>query len=94
VLIKSGEYPIVAVKQYGKGRVVALAYQDEGFMPQGVDPAETRIDWDYWEYQYSLLARAILWAAHRDPAVQVTSFTAGPEGVTLSASRPRDCVSK
>jgi hypothetical protein len=84
VLIKSGEYPILAVKQYGKGRVVALAYQNEGFMPQGVDQAETRINWDYWEYQYSLLARAILWAAHRDPAVRVAAFTASSKGMTLT----------
>ena len=56
VLIKSGAYPIVAAKNYGKGRVVALAYTEEGFTPQSIDPVETKIYWNYWEYQYSLLA--------------------------------------
>ncbi|MGD0112682.1 MAG: beta-galactosidase trimerization domain-containing protein, partial [Armatimonadota bacterium] len=84
VLVSSGEHPVLAVKQYGKGRVVALAYVEEGFLPQAVDPVETRVNWDYWEYQYSLLARAIVWAAGRDPRVAVVSFAAKPEGASLT----------
>jgi hypothetical protein len=76
VLVRSGEYPIIAVKNYGKGRVVALAYVEQGFMPEPVDAVATRIYWDYWEYQYSLLARAIVWAARREGAVSVDSFLA------------------
>src|SRR5919112_4089587 len=76
VLVRSGEWPVVAVKNYGKGRVVSLAYVDEGFTPQSVNPFETRIYWDYWEYQYSLLARSILWASGRDPSVRLSSFAA------------------
>jgi hypothetical protein len=86
VLIKSGSNPIVAVKTYGKGRVVALAYVEEGFTPQSVNPTETKIYWDYWDYQYSLLARSILWAAGRETAVQVKSVTASDSGVKLSLS--------
>jgi hypothetical protein len=77
VLVKSGEYPVVAVKTYGKGRVVAFGYVEEGFTPQSVNPVETKIYWDYWEYQYSLLARAILWAARREPSVRISSLSAG-----------------
>jgi hypothetical protein len=84
VLVKSGDYPILAVKQYGKGRVVALAYVEQGFMPEPVDAVATRIYWDYWEYQYALLARCILWAAGRDPSVEVTSFTAAADGATIA----------
>jgi len=51
VLIKSGTNPIVAVKNYGKGRVVALAYTEEGFTPQSVNPTDAKIYGDYWEYQ-------------------------------------------
>ena len=83
VLVKSGDHPVLAVKQYGKGRVVAFAYVDEGFLPQAVDPVETRINWDYWEYQYSLLSRAIVWAAGRDPAITIASLTATPGGASL-----------
>ena len=86
VLIKSGTYPIVAVKNYGKGRVVALAYTEEGFTPQSINPTDTKIYWDYWEYQYSLLARSILWAAGRETAVQIKSLTASDTAVKLSLS--------
>ncbi|MBA2705231.1 MAG: beta-galactosidase trimerization domain-containing protein [Blastocatellia bacterium] len=86
VLIKSGTNPIVAVKNYGKGRVVALAYTEEGFTPQSVNPTDTKTYWDYWEYQYSLLARSILWAAGRETAVRIKALTASDTAVNLSLS--------
>ena len=93
VLIKSGEHPVVAVKNYGKGRVVALGYVEQGLTPQSVDPAETKIYWDYWEYQYSLLARSLLWAAGRESGVRIASLRGG-EGdpavrLTLASDEPR-----
>src|SRR6267143_5009174 len=84
VLIKSGAYPIVAAKSYGKGRVVALGYAEEGFTPQSVNPVETRLYWDYWEYQYSLLARSILWASGREAEVRINELTAGPASIKLN----------
>ncbi len=93
VLIKSGEHPVVAVKNYGKGRVVALGYVDQGFTPQSVDPIETKTYWDYWEYQYSLLARALLWAAGRETGVRIASLQGGAGNSTvnlvLSSESPR-----
>jgi hypothetical protein len=91
VLIKSGAYPIVAAKTYGKGRVVALAYTEEGFTPQSVNPVETKIYWDYWEYQYSLLARSILWASGREADVRINELTAGAASIkfSLKSSAPR-----
>jgi len=86
VLIKSGENPILAVKNYGKGRVVALAYVEEGFTPQSINPYESKIYWDYWEYQYSLLARSLLWASGRDIAVDIQSLSASEHGLQLSLS--------
>jgi hypothetical protein len=83
VLIKSGAYPIVAVKSYGKGRVVALGYAEEGFTPQSVNPVETRLYWNYWEYQYSLLARSILWASGRETEVRINALTASDLGIKL-----------
>ena len=84
VLIKSGAYPIVAAKTYGKGRVVALGYPEEGFTPASINPVETKIYWDYWEYQYSLLARSIVWAAGREGEVRIDSLTAGTVGIKLN----------
>src|SRR5215213_7618963 len=83
VIIKSGEHPVAAVKNYGKGRVVAFAYVEEGFTPQSVNPVETKTYWDYWEYQYSLLSRAVLWAAGRDGGMRINSLAAGGEAVRL-----------
>jgi len=83
VLIKSGAHPILAVKNYGKGRVVALGYTEEGFTPQSIDPVETRIYWNYWEYQYSLLARSILWASGREVDVRINDLTATSDSIKL-----------
>lgn len=85
VLIKSGAHPIMSVSNYGKGRVVAMSYLEEGFTPQSINPIENKIYWDYWEYQYSLLARAVLWAAGRNTPVRIQSLTASEDdGVRLS----------
>ena len=89
VLIKSGTNPIVSVRNYGKGRVVGMAYVEEGFTPQSINPTENKIYWDYWEYQYSLLARAVLWAAGRDTSVRIESLTASEEGLKLSLNGSR-----
>ena len=84
VLIKSGNNPIVGVRNYGKGRVVAMAYVEEGFTPQSINPIENKIYWDYWEYQYSLLARAVLWAAGRNVPVHIESLGASDAGLKLA----------
>src|SRR5258705_147172 len=84
VLIKSGAHPIVAVKNYGKGRVVALSYTEEGFTPQSINPVEMRIYWNYWEYQYSLLARSILWASGREVNVRINELTATSDSIKLT----------
>ena len=84
VLVKSGGHPIISASKYGKGRVVAMAYVEEGFTPQSINPIETKIYWDYWEYQYSLLARALLWATGRNIGVRIESLTANEEGLKLS----------
>jgi hypothetical protein len=94
VLVRSGDHPIIAVKSYGRGRVVALAYVNEGFIPEPTDPVANRIHWDYWEYQYSLLARCVLWAAGRESDVALASLAADGSGasaleIALSASTPR-----
>ena len=86
VLIKSGNHPIISVRNYGKGRVVAMAYVEEGFTPQSINPIENKIYWNYWEYQYSLLARAVLWAAGRNVPVRIESLVAGEAGLKLVVS--------
>lgn len=86
VLLKSGEHPILAVKNYVKGRVAAFSYPEEGFTPPSIDPFETKIYWNYWEYQYSLLARALLWASGRETPLRVTALFADRNALKLNLS--------
>jgi hypothetical protein len=84
VAIEAGGLPVVATRTYGRGRVVAFATVGDGFIPDAIDPVKTRAYWDYWEYQHSLLARAVLWAARGEGPVRIRALTATPEsGLTL-----------
>jgi glycosyl hydrolase family 42 (putative beta-galactosidase) len=93
VLLRAAGHPILAVKDYGRGRVVAFAHAGEGFLPDPVDSVATRTYWDYWEYQYSLLARSVLWAARRSSDLRLASVSASEsDGIALqvSAAAARD----
>ena len=60
-------HPVLAVRPYGKGRVAAFAYRNDGLswrMPMAA--RFDRVD-VYWEYFYALLARTLIWAAGREP---------------------------
>ena len=84
-----GGSPLIAVRQYGKGRVVAMAYRSGdrrepksffGVMPfmslegRGADICPLA-QYDYHEYQFSLLAKAVIWAAAREPDLQIRQMT-------------------
>jgi hypothetical protein len=85
VAIEAAGLPVVATRTYGKGRVVAFATVGDGFIPEAIDPVKTRTYWDYWEYQYSLVARAVLWAARGDGPVRFKALRASPEdGITIA----------
>ena len=60
--------PILAVRQFGKGRVVAFGYFNDGISWQM--PMSARADFadPYWEYFYSLICRSLIYAAGREPA--------------------------
>jgi Beta-galactosidase len=95
VLIQAGGRPVMATGAYGRGRVVALAYVDEGFLPESIDPIQARIYWDYWEYEYALLVRSLLWASRRESgvALEAPRFTGeAPSRLELSlrSDQPRE----
>ena len=80
VAIEAAGLPVLATRAYGKGRVVAFATVGDGLVPEAVDPVKTRTYGDYWEYEYALLARAVLWAARGEgsvgfPGLEATSGT-------------------
>ncbi len=95
VAIEAAGLPVLATRTYGKGRVVAMAAVGDGFVPEAVDPVKTRTYWDYWEYQYALLARAILWAARETGDVAIRELKASADAglaLVLSSRAPRPVV--
>ena len=93
VIIQAGGRPVAAVKAFGRGRVVAFAQTGEGLVPDPVDPVATRSYGPYWEHQYALLARAIVWAAGREGDLRLRALSATEsEGLSLTlatgAARP------
>ncbi|MEW5975142.1 MAG: alpha-amylase family protein [Acidobacteriota bacterium] len=80
VLIETPEgEPVAAVHQVGKGRVIAFGYRNHGLSWHM--PMEARVHSvdTYWEYFYSMLCRAVIYAAKREPA-KVPDFS-GAESV-------------
>lgn len=87
VILASEGGPVAAVKEFGRGRVVAFGYRNEDLLPALVGSSFPA--WEYWEYLYSLMARAILWAARRDTSAQLTSLVREGDalGVQVTAVR-------
>ena len=95
VAVEAAGLPVVATRSYGRGRVVAFATVGDGFVPPAVDPVKTRTYWDYWEYQHSLFARAVLWAARGEGELSIRKLVATAESglsLVLSSRRPSDVV--
>lgn len=75
--------PIAAVKEYGKGRIVAFGYYSRDILPQhneftGMDDTFNPIvenwkgaihscDFEYLEYFYAMIGRSIIWSAKKEP---------------------------
>ena len=75
--------PIAAVKKVGKGRVVAFGWYNRDLVPQHKDHIKpvgglssnsdfwqggfSNCTWNYGEFIYSLLAKACVWAAKKEP---------------------------
>ena len=70
--------PILAVRSLGKGRVVAAAWQERGLIPLIQNQWAVQADWRYWEYMYSLLARMIVWAAQKEPPLELEILLDSP----------------
>ncbi len=67
--------PVLAVQTLGKGRVVAFAYTEKGMIPEIHDVFETGLHYPYHDYLWSLVARAVVWAAGREPAAAIREVT-------------------
>ena len=83
VIARIGDAPLIAVNE-GKSRSVCFAYSpsnpyfpDAGLVPNINGQDTSAYSYDYWEGWYALVAKALLWAAHREAeaAFDVGSFT-------------------
>ena len=95
---ENGQTPLVATATIGTGRVVAFGYRGGDTRPVkqffGLTPfmadSQSVLDFAshptfrYWEYHFSLLAKSVLWAAKKEPAVQIEKIEANSFGVPTS----------
>src|SRR6266545_3517720 len=63
--------PVLAVRELGKGRIVAFAYRERGMIPEIANVFETGLHYPYQEYLWSIVARAVVWAAKREPQAAI-----------------------
>ena len=78
LIARIGKLPlIVAQDGPGEGRVVVFSYntgwQGSGGYKSGMTPWIEKRDTGipYWEYLFAMLAKAVVWAAEREPAAQL-----------------------
>ncbi len=76
--------PVLAVKSVGKGRVVAFGYSERGMIPEVEEMFETGLQYSYHEYLWSLVSRAVVWAAKREPQASIRSLQVTPKSLTVA----------
>jgi hypothetical protein len=75
--------PVLAVQTVGKGRVVAFAHAEKGMIPEIHNVFEPGRHYAYHEYLWSLVARATVWAARREPEPAIRDIICSPAGVEV-----------
>jgi hypothetical protein len=76
--------PVLAVKTIGKGRVVAFGYSERGMIPEVEEMFETGLRYAYHEYLWSLVSRAVIWAAKREPQSAIRSLQLSPNNLSIT----------
>ncbi|NUQ61356.1 MAG: beta-galactosidase [Pirellulales bacterium] len=81
----------VQTAEIGRGRAVRLVFPLDksrvwGFLPMenSMEAYQTR-QFDYWEWWHSLLAKAIVWAAHREGNARLRLVRAADSDITVAA---------
>lgn len=79
--------PVLAVRKYGKGRVVAMAYPEEGLLPRIDNPWETGLNYAYWEYMWPLVARSVVWASKKESETAIKNVVRTGSGLSVSLDK-------
>ncbi len=80
--------PVLAAREFGKGRVIAFGYRNFGMSWHMPPQARGHFVDAYWEYFYALLCRSVIYAARREPSAAVNWNT------VRSAWRIKDWLGK
>ncbi len=75
--------PVLSVRNYGKGRIVAMSYPERGLLPRVDDPWETGLNYPYWEYMWSLVARSVIWVSDKEPLTYIQDASLTPDGLSI-----------
>ncbi len=85
VLLETAQgMPVLAVKTIGKGRVVAFGYSERGMIPEVEEMFETGLHYSYHEYLWSLVSRAVVWAAKREPQAAIRKLQLSPKSLSVT----------
>ncbi len=79
--------PVLAVKSLGKGRIVAFGYSERGMIPEVDNMFETGLHYPYQDYLWSLVARAVVWAAKREPQAAISNLQWSGNRLTVTLDR-------
>jgi hypothetical protein len=89
VLLETSEkVPVLAVGSAGRGRVVAFGYSEKGMIPEIEQVFETGLHYPYQEYLWSLVARAVTWAARKEPERGIEKISFLQDRVEISLNGP------
>ena len=82
--------PVLAVRTLGKGRVAAFGYSERGMIPEVSNVWETGLNYQYQDYLWSVVARAVVWTAGREPkaAIEKSALAGNKIAITLAAVPP------
>lgn len=98
--------PIAAVKEYGKGRVVAIGYFPRDILPRdsysesgscfdsirSLPKDTTRdVEFDYREYFYGLIYRSMIWAARKESSCVIENTELNNERLSIQLSGDCEC---
>lgn len=94
VIATAAGNPTIAVRQVGKGRVVSLGYANYGLAPFLRWEAYGAVGDAWWETWYSLFARAVVWAAKKEPKAGLEEFTLSSAEVGAERHTPISALVK
>jgi hypothetical protein len=100
--------PIAAVKEYGKGRIVAFGYYPRDILPQHADfkgnestydpiienlaGSRHSLTFNYLEHFYGLIYRSMIWASRKESDCAITAVNTADGGLDVTIQGNKSCA--